>query len=117
MCDDVYAETVRSELHRDPAVATRADALHLLRAQEFDAHSPSASMESAVRRQTSEMGIDPDAAGRITYDTGEREGKRARAFCAPVRVPDEVYLVLRPHGGQAGHRTLLHELGHALRVA
>ena len=117
MWDDVYTETVRSKLRMDPAEATRADALHLLRAQEFDAHFPSASMEGSVRRQTSEMGIDPDAGGRIIYDTGEREGKRARAFCAPVRVPSEVYLVLRPHGGQADYRTLLHELGHALHFA
>jgi len=117
MWDDVYAETVRGKLHMDPADATRADALHLLRAQEFDAHFPSASMETSVRRQTSEMGIEPDAGGRVIYDTGEREGKRARAFCAPVRVPDEVYLVLRPHGGQADYRTLLHELGHALHFA
>jgi hypothetical protein len=117
MWDDVYAETVRAKLRMDPADATRADALHLLRAQEFDAHFPSASMEASVRRQTSEMGIDPDAGGRIIYDTGEREGKRARAFCAPVRVPNEVYLVLRPHGGQADYRTLLHELGHALHFA
>ncbi|HJR65766.1 MAG TPA: hypothetical protein VJ802_05020 [Gemmatimonadaceae bacterium] len=117
MWDDVYAETVRSKLRMDPADATRADALHLLRAQEFDAHFPSASMEASIRRQTAEMGIDPDAGGRIIFDTGEREGKRARAFCAPVRVPDEVYLVLRPHGGQADYRTLLHELGHALHFA
>jgi Peptidase family M3 len=117
MWDEVYAETVRTKLRLDPGEATRADALHLLRAQEFDAHFPSASMESSIRRQTSEMGIDPDASGRIIYDTGEREGKRARAFCAPVRVPEEVYLVLRPHGGQADYRTLLHELGHALHFA
>jgi hypothetical protein len=117
MWDDVYAETVRSKLGIDPAEATRADALHLLRAQEFDANFPSSSMEASVRRQTAEMGIDPDAGGRIIFDTGEREGKRARAFCAPVRVPDEVYLVLRPHGGQADYRTLLHELGHALHFA
>jgi hypothetical protein len=117
MWDDVYAETVRGKLAIDPAEATRADALHLLRAQEFDANFPSGSMEASVRRQTSEMGIDPDAGGRIIFDTGEREGKRARAFCAPVRVPDEVYLVLRPHGGQADYRTLLHELGHALHFA
>jgi hypothetical protein len=74
-------------------------------------------MEASIRRQIGEMGIDAHADGRIIYDTGEREGKRARAFCAPVRVPDEVYLVLRPHGGQADYRTLLHELGHALHFA
>ena len=63
------------------------------------------------------MGIDPLAAGRITLDTGDREGKRSRAFCSPVRVPDEVYLVLRPHGGQTDWTTFLHELGHALHFA
>jgi hypothetical protein len=50
----------------------------------------------------------------VLYDTGERPLKRARAFCAPVRIPDEVHLVLRPHGGQNDWQTLLHELGHAL---
>jgi hypothetical protein len=74
-------------------------------------------MESSVRRQTSEMGIDPLAGGRIIFDTSDREGKRARAFCAPVQVPSEVYLVLRPHGGQGDYGTLLHELGHALHFA
>jgi hypothetical protein len=34
-----------------------------------------------------------------------------------VRVPDEVYLVLRPHGGQTDWQTFLHELGHALHFA
>ena len=63
------------------------------------------------------MGIDPTRRGRVTLDTGEREGKRSRAFCSPVRVPDEVYLVLRPHGGQTDWNTFLHELGHALHFA
>jgi hypothetical protein len=71
-------------------------------------------MEPTIRRQVTEMGIDPVADGRIIHDTGERAGKRARAFCAPVRIPEEVYLVLRPHGGQQDWRTFLHELGHAL---
>src|SRR5258707_10101227 len=38
-------------------------------------------------------------------------------FRSPVRVPDEVYLVLRPHGGQTDWNTFLHELGHALHYA
>ncbi|MGH7718561.1 MAG: hypothetical protein ACREON_06930 [Gemmatimonadaceae bacterium] len=114
MWDEVFADVVRSKLEIDPADATRSDALALLRAPEYDRYFPSASMEREVRRQVAEMGIDAAAGGRVRYDTGEREGKRARAFCAPLRVPEEVYLVLRPHGGQADYRTLLHELGHAL---
>jgi hypothetical protein len=114
MWDDTVREVVRTKLAVPISEATRADALALMRASEFDAYFPGRQMEPAVRRQTSEMGIDPAANGRVIYDTGEREGKRARAFCAPVRVPDEVYLVLRPHGGHTDWSTLLHELGHAL---
>ena len=117
MWDEVYPEQVRSTLGIDPAEATRADALAVLRAREFDEFFPGTEMEAAVRRQVREMSIDPDAGGRIRYDVGEREGKRSRAFCAPVQVPDEVYLVLRPHGGQTDWNTLLHELGHALHFA
>jgi hypothetical protein len=114
---EVFPEFTRRVLGMEPADATRADAMALFRAREFDAYFPSARMESAIRGQVKEMGIDPLAAGRITLDTGEREGKRARAFCSPVRVPNEVYLVLRPHGGQTDWMTFLHELGHALHFA
>ena len=68
-------------------------------------------MEPAVRRQVTEMGANPAADGRIIYDLAPRPGKRSRAFCAPVRIPREVYLVLLPHGGATDYRTLLHELG------
>ncbi len=117
MWDDVFAEVVRRNLDIDPREATRADALALMRAPAFDPYFPSKSMEAEVRRQLSDMGADATAKGRIIFDTGERDGKSSRAFCSPVRVPQEVYLVLRPHGGQADYRTFLHELGHALHFA
>jgi hypothetical protein len=117
MWDEVAPEFVKRTLGMDIKEATRADALALFRAREFDAFFPAASMDPSIRRQVREMGIDPDAAGRVLYDIGEREGKRSRAFCAPVRVPEEVYLVLRPHGGQTDWNTYLHELGHALHFA
>lgn len=117
MWDDVHPEFVRRGLGIEPKEATRADALALLRAREFDRQFPAGAMEPAVRRQHREIGIDPEASGRIRLDIGDREGKRSRAFCAPVQVPHEVYLVLRPHGGQTDYTTFLHELGHALHFA
>jgi hypothetical protein len=117
MWDDVLPTFLRRRLGIRPDEAMRSDALALFRAREFDGAFPAASMEAAVSRQVRELGIDPLAGGRIQLDTGERDGKRARAFCAPVRVPDEVYLVLRPHGGQTDWNTFLHELGHALHFA
>lgn len=117
MWDDSMRESVRRRLRIAPAEAHRSDALALFRAPEFDPWFPADGMEPAIRRQIAEMGLDPEAGGRVRFDTGERDGKRSRAFCAPVRVPQEVYLVLRPHGGQADWRALLHELGHALHFA
>ena len=117
MWDETYPAFVKKVLGMDPREATRADALALFRAREFDQFFPASDMERSIRRQVSEMGMDPTAGGRVRFDTSEREGKRSRAFCAPVRVPDEVYLVLRPHGGQTDWSTFLHELGHALHFA
>jgi hypothetical protein len=117
MWDETYPAMVKKGLGMDPREATRADALALFRAREFDRFFPAAEMESSIRRQVGDMGLDATADGRVRFDTGERDGKRSRAFCAPVKVPDEVYLVLRPHGGQTDWSTFLHELGHALHFA
>ena len=114
MWDDTVRETVKNKLGLAIGEATRADVLALMRAKEFDAHFPGAALEDAARRNMQEMGIDATAGGRVRFDTGDREGKRSRAFCAPVRIPEEVYLVMRPHGGQTDYTTFMHELGHAL---
>ena len=117
MYDDLLPTFLKRVLGITPREATRSDALALFRAREFDKAFPPTSMEESIRRQVREMGVDPAAAGRVIFDTAEREGKRSRAFCAPVQVPGEVYLVLRPHGGQTDWSTFLHELGHALHFA
>lgn len=114
MWDDVKPKFLKERLGLTTAEPTRADALALFRAREFDGAFPAEAMEREVRRQVTEMGASPDAEGRVRYDTGDREGKRSRAFCSPVRIPEEVHLVIRPHGGQNDWQTLLHELGHAL---
>ncbi|MGZ3544323.1 MAG: hypothetical protein ACXWNY_04760 [Gemmatimonadaceae bacterium] len=114
MWEDTLPQMLKQSLGIKSSEAKRADALALFRASEFDDAFPANEMESVMRRQVLEMGIDPTAAGRIIFDLGARDGKRSRAFCSPVRVPEEVYLVLRPHGGQSDYNTFLHELGHAL---
>ena len=114
MWDDTLPFFLRRTLGITPGEATRADALALFRGREFDGAFPAAGLEPSIRRHAAELSIDPFAGGRIVFDLAEREGKDSRAFCAPVRVPEEVYLVLRPHGGVTDYTTLLHELGHAL---
>jgi hypothetical protein len=115
--DDTLPYYLKKSLGIPVSEATRSDALALLRASEYDHAFPGATLQSSVARQLREMNVDPAAGGKIIYDVGDRPGKRARAFCAPTRVPEEVYLVLRPHGGQSDYTTLLHESGHALHFA
>jgi hypothetical protein len=82
---------------------TRADALALFRAREFDESFPADDMEPSIRGRCARWGRS-DAGGRVRFDTGEREGKAvARLLLAGARA-DEVYLVLRPHGGQTDWR-------------
>jgi hypothetical protein len=117
MWDDTLPRVLKKKIGIKTSQAKRSDALALFRASEYDDAFPGNHMESVIRRHVREMGIDPTADGRIIFDVGEREGKRSRAFCSPVRVPQEVYLVLRPFGGQSDYNTFLHELGHALHFA
>jgi hypothetical protein len=118
---DRYREALRERLRADLGVpldgADRTDGAFLFRAAAFDAFFPADTMVATAVRQTGEMGLDAQAQGRIIHDTADRERKRARAFCATVRVPDEVYLVIRPHGGYLDYRAFWHELGHALHFA
>ena len=119
--EDVYRDTLgevlRRELGLDPGDADRADAAYLFRGAGFDEFFPGAELVATARAQLGEMGLDAEAGGRIRYDADDRERKRSRAFCSPVKVPDEVYLVIRPFGGQTDYRAFWHELGHAQHFA
>ena len=68
-------------------------------AQEFAPLFPGEAMVPGIKRMVSAMGLDLTAGGRIELDIEERPSKTPRAFCATVRVPDEVKLVLQPTAG------------------
>ena len=66
--------------------------------------SPPTRLVPALATRWPGMGIDLDAQTNVHLDTEARELKSPRAFCAPVRVPDEIYLVVLPKGGQDDYR-------------
>ncbi len=90
MWDDTLPHHLKKSLGIKPAEATRSDALALLRASEYDGAFPGNTLQESVARQLREMNVDPSAGGKIIYDVGDRPGKRARALCAPTRVPEDV---------------------------
>jgi hypothetical protein len=100
------------------ADAESHDASAVMRASAFDHRFP-AGGEAPLARELVErgLGLDLTAGGRIRLDLEPRPSKNPRAFCAPVRVPAEIYLVTKPSGGLIDYITFFHELGHALHLA
>ena len=94
-----------------------ADIPYLWRAPSYDDVFTADRLVPTLRSTLAGMGIDLDAQTNVHLDTEVRELKTPRAFCCPVRVPDEVYLVVLPRGGQDDYAALLHEAGHTEHFA
>lgn len=99
-----------------PEQAERSDLLHIFRAPAHDAAFPRERMLAALEATLEGLGLAPRHPN-VHLDTEERPKKSPRAFCAPVSIPDEVYLVISPHGGHDDYRALFHEAGHAQHFA
>ena len=99
------------------AEAERHDSGVLFRMADRDAWFDGAQMLPALKQTLLGLGVALDDQPNVHLDTEDRPGKNPRAFCSPVRVPDEVYLVIRPTGGYQDYRALFHEAGHAEHFA
>jgi len=115
-----YRDRLERELRGidvDPALAERSDLHRLFRSPGFDAAFPRDRMLPALEATLAGLHVDEAAQARIIVDADERPKKSPRAFCAPTKIPDEVYLVISPHGGHDDYRALFHEAGHAQHFA
>jgi hypothetical protein len=108
---------LRERLGLALADASPADVNRLLRAPELDRAYPSDRAVPALRATLAELGIDLDRQSNVHLDVEPRPGKVPRAFCAPVRVPDRVFLVTLPTGGPEDFAALFHEAGHTEHFA
>lgn len=90
------------------------DVGYLFRGHEYDELFPQDKMLSVLKRTLMGLGFDLKKLTNIVIDSEPRPGKSAQAQCFAVKVPDEVYLVLRPQGGMLDFLTLFHEAAHAL---
>jgi hypothetical protein len=97
--------------------ARRDDLSALMRMRDRDAWFTTDAMVPALRSTLLGLGVALDDQPNVHVDLEDRPAKSPRAFCAAVRVPDEVYLVLRPTGGYQDWRGLFHEAGHAEHFA
>ena len=101
----------------DPTQAERGDLLRLFRSPKFDELFPEDGMLPALEASLRALGIDVDNQPNVIVDAEDRPRKSPRAFCSPVQIPEEIYLVISPHGGHDDYRALFHEAGHAQHFA
>jgi hypothetical protein len=116
-----YEPTVEPELEQHLGIGfaelRRSDIPAFFRAPSLDAAFPPDRAIPALRQTLAGLGIDIDAQPNVILDAEVRPTKSPRAFCAPVRVPGEVYLMISPQGGRDDTQTLLHEAGHTEHFA
>jgi hypothetical protein len=94
-----------------------SDLPRLFRAPALDDPFPAERLVASFAETLSGLGIQLASRDGVTLDIERRPNKSPRAFCAPVRTPGEVYLVIAPSGGRDDFEALLHEGGHAAHAA
>ncbi len=117
--DESYPAVLDPELHRTLGVRLgelrRSDLPRFFRAVEQDSLFPADRLVDSLLETMRGLGI--GAQPNVVLDVEPRPNKSPRAFCAPVRVPQEVFLVIAPVGGRDDFSALFHESGHTEHYA
>jgi hypothetical protein len=93
------------------------DLPRLFRGGRWDEAFPAGQLLPRTLGAARDLGLDVAALPGVRLDLDARPGKSPRPFCAAVRVPEEIYLVALPTGGQRDYEEVLHELGHVAHFA
>ena len=101
----------------DPAHAEKSDLAYLFRSPEFDEYFAADRLVDVYQRSMTALGFTGDAQRHIVLDVENRPKKSPRAFCSPVVIPDEIYLVISPQGGEYDYGAMFHEGGHSQHFA
>lgn len=111
------SEALRRDLDISLDQATRSDAVYFLHHSRHESRFPAAGLLDIYHATMEGLGIKTEEQHNIIIDDEPRPRKNPRAFCAPIRIPTEIRLVIRPFGGQSDYLALLHEAGHAQHYA
>jgi oligoendopeptidase F len=115
--ESVYIKRMNEALKAKVGVkledAEKHDVSFFFRAKEFDKHFRKDRMLSVLKSMLANMGICLDDQKSIQLDVEERPKKSPRAFCMPIRIPEDIKLMIMPQGGHDDYAALFHETGHA----
>jgi hypothetical protein len=109
--EGLYLDTLESFLPDSisPKDLEQHDMLHLLRGGEFKEMFPAEQMWNSISSALAGLGADLGVTGNLRLLNTGCGGQQA----LPVRIPDEVYLFIEPHGGYLDY---LHHFGEAGRA-
>jgi hypothetical protein len=110
-------DVLLSELGVHPEEADRADIPAFLHLDRYADVFPREGVRAIYADVVRGLGLEADRQGNIEVDDEERPRKHPRAFCAPLRIPEEIKLVIAPTGGVPDYHAVLHEAGHAQHYA
>lgn len=113
---EAFLSEVGRRLHIEARSASRSDAVWLMGMRWLAQPFAITPLLTRVRNDLDAIGL-PLGRDGIRLDFERRPLKEAQSFCAAVRVPGDIVLVVSPIGGQADARGLLHEIGHALHFS
>ncbi|MFN0111744.1 MAG: hypothetical protein ACKVZH_23040 [Blastocatellia bacterium] len=112
-----YVSTFAPLLPREANVsideATGADLPYLRRYARFDAFFQRDRL-SVYQELFAAFGFSTDAQSNVAIESAEQA---SQSFCSPIRVPDEIKLVVGSVGGHAGYREFLRTAGQAQAAA
>lgn len=119
--DVPFAEVLEPQLQRTLGIGLsqlrRSDLPRFFRAADEDQLFGAQQLLSSFIETTRGMGFALEHQPQVVLDVESRPNKSPRAFCAPVRVPGEIYLVISPFGGRDDFAALFHEGGHTEHYA
>jgi hypothetical protein len=119
--ESIYATRMNEELQKKVGVrlkeAEKPDIRFFFRAKKFDKYFKKENMLRTLRKALANMGIRLEEQRNIHIDLEERPNKSPRAFCGPIRIPEDIKLAMMPRGGHDDYATLFHEAGHAEHFA
>ncbi len=107
------SELIESRVGVSLPEAEKHDVSFAFRATEFDKFFRKEDAVETLTRTLAGMGINLRDQKNIHLDVEERPKKNPRAFVSPVKVPEDIRLVVMPQGGHDDYASLFHEAGHA----
>ena len=115
---DAWRDSLGERLQRQSVTieeARPADLAAAVSIADFDGAFPPSLRSLTMRRLIAEMGLDPDAGGRLRIEPS-MVAAAPSAETIPVEVPRDVHIMLGADGGFDGYRRALQALGRALRL-